>query len=194
MDDEVKEAVRKYKSDKRYTYADYASWNDDNRYELIDGVAYMMSAPSTEHQRILGKLYVLIANYLDGKQCEVFLSPFDVCINGKGDSDDTVVQPDILVICDDSILDEKRCNGAPDMTIEILSPSTSSRDRIKKLNKYLQAGVREYWIVDPETKDVAVHILENGKYTINVYEYDDLISISIFKDCEIALRDVFTAP
>jgi len=195
VNDELKvnEPVRKYKPSERYTYADYASWDDDNRYELIDGEVFVMSAPSTEHQRVLRRLLVLLDTFLKGKKCEVFIAPFDVCLFGKGDEDDTVVQPDILVICDKSILDKKRCNGTPDMVIEIISPSTSRLDRIKKLNKYLQAGVREYWIVDPEDKSVAVHILERGKYIIGAFERDETISVHILEGCEIDLSDVFSA-
>jgi len=188
---EVKETARKYNQPGLYTYLDYASWDDDIRYELIDGEVYMMSAPLVEHQRILRKLFVQLANFLDEKQCEVFIAPFDVCLTGKGDLDDTVVQPDILVICDHSKLDEKRYNGAPDLVIEILSPSNSRHDRIRKFKKYLQVGVREFWIVDPVEKGVAVHILENGKYVINVYEGDETISVSVLDGCEITLQDVF---
>ena len=188
---EVNEAVRKYEKTENYTYADYAGWETDIRYELIDGKAYAMSAPSAAHQRILVKLCTQFENFLEGKKCRVFIAPFDVCINGKGDEDKDVVQPDVLIICDESILDAKRCNGTPDMAIEILSPSTSRHDRIVKLNLYLKAGVREYWIVDPEDKSVVVHILENGKYVINAYEQDENINVSILDRCTIPLTKVF---
>ena len=189
---EVGEAIRKYDENKRLTYADYESWDDENRYELIDGVAYMMAAPTLEHQSILGELYRQLANYLKGKSCRVFLAPCDVCLTGLGDEDDTVVQPDIIIVCDESkIVEKKRCNGAPDMTIEILSPSSSRRDLFIKLKKYKDAGVREYWIVDPDTKAVNVHILENGHYVIKSYENNDIITVSILDDCVITLSDVF---
>jgi len=188
---EVSEAIRKYDEDKRFTYADYESWDDENRYELIDGVAYMMSAPSTAHQSILGEFYRQLANFLVGKSCKVFLSPYDVCLTGLGDEDDTVVQPDILVVCDDSKIDKKRCNGAPDMVIEILSPSTSKRDLFIKLEKYENAGVREYWIVDPDAKSVHVHLLENGRYVVNSYESDETVAVSTLDGCIITLPDVF---
>jgi len=188
----VGEAVRKYERDERYTYADYASWSDDNRYELIDGVAYMMSAPSAVHQDILGSLYRQFADYLDDKPCRVFLAPFDVCLHGKGDDDDTVVQPDILVVCDETKLENgKYCNGAPDLIIEILSPSTARHDRIIKLSRYLKAGVREYWIVDPEVKGVNVFILENAKYIANAYEDTETIPVSVLDGCKIELPRVF---
>jgi len=189
---EVNEAIRKYDEDKRFTYADYESWDDDNRYELIDGIAYMMSAPTTEHQSILGELYLQLATWLKGKSCKVFLSPYDVCLNGLGDDDDTVVQPDIIVICDESKIDKKRCNGAPDMVIEILSPSTSKRDLFVKLEKYKKAGVREYLIVDPDAKTVNVHLLENGRYIVNSYKSDETIAVNVLNGCAITLSDVFS--
>ena len=188
---EVNETAKKYDQLKQYTYEDYAGWNDDVRYELIDGKAYMMSAPSVTHQSISMELSRQIASFLVGKQCSVFAAPFDVCLFGKGDEDDTVVQPDIVVICDREKLDSKRCNGAPDMIIEITSPSTSRHDRITKLNKYMQAGVREYWVVDTDDKGVAVHILENGKYVISAYEGTETISVNILDECTIILPDVF---
>ena len=190
---EVNEAVRKYNAlGKKLTYADYASWDDGNRYELIDGVVHAMSAPNATHQRVLLNLARKIADYLDDKPCEVFLAPFDVCLMGKGDEDDTVVQPDVLVICDERKLENgKYCNGAPDLAIEILSPSTASLDRIKKLNKYLQAGVREYWIVDPVDKSIVVNILENSKYVVTEYNGADTAPVFVLDDCNISLPDVF---
>jgi len=190
-DSDVGEAVRKYNENGFFTYADYEHWDDGNRYELIDGVAYMMSAPSTAHQSILGELYLQLATYLKGKSCRVFLAPYDVCLTGLGDEDDTVVQPDVLVVCDESIIDKKRCNGAPDMTIEILSPSTSKHDLLTKLVKYQKAGVREYWIVDPDSEIVNVYLLENGHYVIHSYESNETITVNILDNCVISLPDVF---
>ena len=188
---EVNETARKFKRDERYTYADYAGWDAESRYELIDGKAYMMSSPTSTHQRMLINLLRQLAGFLDGKQCEVLVAPFDVCLNAKGDEDDTVVQPDLIVVCDKSKIEKKRCNGAPDLIIETLSPSTSRHDRIIKLNKYLQAGVREYWIADPDDKDVTVHTLENGKYVISAYEGSETISVNVLDGCKIILPDVF---
>ena len=189
---EVNEAVRKYNSlGRKLTYADYESWDDENRYELIDGVVYSMSAPSTAHQSILVELLTQLNIFLKGKQCRVFAAPYDVCLNGLGDNDDTVVQPDILVICDNTIIDAKRCNGAPDMVIEILSPSTSKRDLFIKLKKYQNAKVCEYWIVDPVSKSVNVHILENGHYVIHSYENHDEIHVDVLPGCVIKLQELF---
>ena len=184
----VKEALVDYK--KRYTYADYLTWDDDKRYELIDGVPYLMSAPTVQHQRILGRLFLKIGNFLDGKSCEVFLAPFDVRLNADT-SDDTVVQPDIVIICDESIMMKTGCISAPDMVIEVLSPSTSMRDRALKLELYQRTGVREYWIVDPEEKFLHTHILDNGRYYIRCYTENETASVHILEDCEINLADVF---
>jgi len=190
----VKESLRKeeqYSVENRYTYADYASWDTEDRYELIDGVAYMMSAPSWAHQEILVELSRQLANFLKGKPCKIFVAPFDVCLNAAGDKDDTVVQPDLLVICDKAKLDSKRCNGAPDMVIEILSPSSRKHDTVRKLNKYLQVGVQEYWMVDPEAQEVHVCILTDGKYDTKNYSNSDIIPMHALKGCLINMRDVF---
>jgi Uma2 family endonuclease len=151
----------------------------------------MMSAPLRKHQGISGQLFKQLIIFLTGHPCKVYYAPFDVRLFGRGDNDDTVVQPDITVVCDKSKLDEKGCNGAPDMIIEILSPSTLRHDTVRKFNKYLQAGVREYWIVDPESKTVSVHILENGQYATKEYADTDTISVYILKGCQINIQDVF---
>ena len=190
----IKESLLKgeqYSIEKRYTYADYANWDDDNRYELIDGVVYMMSAPSQAHQETIGELFRQLANFLKGKPCKVFLSPFDVCLNAKGDDDDTVVQPDILVVCNMSKLDGKRCNGAPDMAIEVLSPSSKRHDTLLKFNKYMQTGVREYWIVNPIAKTVRVCLLNDGKYDMQDYSATDTIPVHVLNGFLIDMREVF---
>ena len=180
------------KKEYRYTYADYASWETDEKYELIDGVSYLMSpAPLIRHQDISIKLGAKLFNFLEGKPCKVFMAPVDVCLFAGGDDDDTVVQPDILVVCDRSKLDGKRCNGAPDMIIEILSPTSAKHDLIIKFNKYQQAGVREYWVVNPDNKIVSVHILENGRYVTSAYSDTDTVSVHVLDGCEIDLREVF---
>ena len=187
----VNEAIRKYDPQKPYTYADYASWDDDVRCELIDGEIVVMEAPSFDHQSISMELSRQLANFLYGKQCKVLTAPFDVCLFGLGDEDTTVVQPDILVICDESKLDKKRCNGAPDMVIEILSPSNAKHDRERKLNKYINAGVRECWLVDPVSKTVTVHIINNNVVSFAFFENDDIVPVHILENCNITLQDVF---
>ena len=179
------EALRK---DKLYTYDDYSKWEDAERRELIDGVIYAMSpAPLRKHQRTSGRLYRQLANFLQGKPCEVYAAPFDVRLNAGI----TVVQPDIVVVCDKSKLDDKGCVGAPDMVIEILSQSTEVRDRVLKFNQYLCAGVREYWIIDPDSKTVTVNILDNERYYSAAYAETDTAPVHVLEGCVIDLADVF---
>jgi Uma2 family endonuclease len=174
-----------------YTYADYCTWDDGERWELIEGIPYAMSpAPSQRHQEVCGELHWQIKTFLKGKPCKVFAAPFDVRLNAAGD-DDTVCQPDLLVVCDAFKLDGKCCKGAPDLVVEVLSPSTARHDRMVKLRQYRRNGVREYWIVDPETKTVQVNVLENGKYVISMYGDEDTAPVGVLEGCEIDLADVF---
>jgi Uma2 family endonuclease len=183
--------MRVQEAAERYKYTDYAALDNDKRYELIDGVLHLMSSPSETHQRVSRKLLVHLANHLDGKPCEVFSAPFDVCLNAAGDNDNTVVQPDIMIICDKNKLDGKRCNGAPDMIIEILSPSSTGRDMLIKYKKYQEAGVREYWIADPENKAVYVNILDNGEYALYEFRDNSSIPVHILDGCEISIEHIF---
>jgi len=198
---EVNEALRSYKNqatdekkttdEKRYTYADYISWDDELRWELIDGVPYLMAAPRRCHQRILINLTLPIANYLKGKTCKVYIAPFDVRLD-KDKTDSNVVQPDLVIVCDKSILTENGCDGVPDMVVEILSPSTKQMDMLIKLKLYLRVGVREYWIVDPEYKNIRKHILdEYGRYDIIEYDSSSKIPVDALGGFEIDLNEVF---
>lgn len=152
----------------RYTYQDYLRWPDDVRYELLDGEAFMMSAPSTQHQRVIRELVTQLTIALRGKSCEVFPAPFDVCLAHADAADDqinNVVQPDISVICDSHKIHDKGCKGAPDWIIEVLSPSTASHDLIRKLRQYEHHGVREYWVVHPVDRVVMMWQLGgDGRY------------------------------
>ena len=178
--------------DEYYTFADYLEWDEDFRAELLDGEIFMMAPPTSTHQMVSGELFFKIRSYLEGKTCKVFAAPFGVRLFPKKDnSDDTVFQPDIVLVCDPQKIDERGCNGAPDLVIEILSPSTASYDCIYKFRKYLQAGVREYWIVDPETKLLQVFVLENGRYVASAYDETEKAPVSVLKDCEIDLQAVF---
>ena len=180
----------------RYTYADYLLWEGPERYELIDGEAVMLSAPSTAHQLVSGELYRQLANYLEGKKCRVIAAPFDVRLFEEKDDrpEDvrTVVQPDISVICDRNKLDAHGCKGAPDMVIEILSPSNRRHDRLVKLDLYQRAGVREYWIVSPEAQTVEVFLLEDGRFIIQgFYEKNDIAKVHALEGCFVELCKVF---
>jgi Uma2 family endonuclease len=179
------------KENERYTYADYSTWDSSERWELIDGIAYAMApAPGSGHQGISVKLAWQLQSSLNGKPCRLFTAPFDVRLNAT-DEDDTVIQPDLSVICDRSKIDEKGCRGAPDFVIEILSPSSARMDKLLKYNKYQLAGVREYWIVDPETTSVQVAVLENGRYFVTVYGEEDIAPVNVLPGCEVILKDVF---
>jgi Uma2 family endonuclease len=179
------------KEKEHFTYSDYYEWDDGERWELIDGEAYAMApGPSGTHQSVVGNLYRKLADFLDDKPCKVYFAPYDVRLNADT-YDDTVVQPDIVVVCDKTKLDDRGCKGVPDMVLEIISPYTARYDRLTKLNLYQKSGVREYWIVDPDSKTVAVHILENGKYTIAAYGDEDVAPVNVLEGCEIVLADVF---
>jgi len=177
------------------TYADYLKLDDDVRYELIDGVLYNMAAPRISHQRIILNLGRRFGDYLDGKSCEVFIAPVDVRLKADilNDSDNTVVQPDVIVLCDRSKIDPKDRGiiGAPDLVIEVLSPSSAYVDRILKHKKYLEAGVREYWIIDPVHKTVCVYLPENGKFVSNNYGGDDIVPVQILEGMEVDLAVLF---
>jgi Uma2 family endonuclease len=185
---EVKEALRDY--NKRYTYSDYMTWDGEERLELIDGVPYLMSAPNRQHQGMLSNLHGQFWTFLKGKKCKVYFAPFDVRLNADT-LDDTVVQPDLLIVCDDSKLDKAGCKGVPDMVVELLSPSTSRYDRTTKFDTYLKAGIREYWIIDPETKILAAHILRDGNYIIHPYTNEDKAPVHVLEGFSIDLSEVF---
>jgi len=172
-----------------YTYTDYLSWGDEKRWELIQGTAYAMAALSDAHQTILLEIGTQFKTFLRGKKCRVYIAPFDVRLNALT-LDDTVVQPDLLVVCDHSKLDGSSVKGAPDLVMEVLSPSTVKYDQVTKLRPYQQAGVREYWIVDPEHMLVRVHLLHSGVH--NIYDMDDeTIPVDILEGFSVDLRLVF---
>ncbi|CAK0770953.1 Uma2 family endonuclease [Gammaproteobacteria bacterium] len=153
--------------DDHFTYGDYCTWSDDERWELIDGVPYAMApAPNRFHQGAVVELASQINAHLRNRPCQAFVAPFDVRLPKAHESDktiDTVVQPDILVVCDERKLDKRGCRGAPDWIIEILSPATARYDQITKLKLYERHGVAEYWLVHPTDRVVTVYRLEPDK-------------------------------
>ncbi|HFC01138.1 MAG TPA: Uma2 family endonuclease [Phaeodactylibacter sp.] len=189
--------------DKKYTYADYLTWQFDERVELIRGKIFKMSpAPNRFHQEISSELLFIIGNYLQKKSCRVYHAPFDVRLplppnKQKSTKINTVVQPDICVICDLSKLDVQGCNGAPDWIIEILSPATSQKDLTEKFDIYQHAGVQEYWVVYPFEKIIAPYRLDkNGRYQLlrtNPFVIGEKIPVGVFSDFEIDLKKVFSA-
>ena len=181
--------------EKQYSYADYLTWPEDERWEIIDGVPYMQAAPSRIHQEISVSLLIQFANCLQGTPCKVYHAPFCVRLDvEKSDNDiKNVVEPDITIVCDSSKLDERGCKGSPDMIVEILSPSTGKKDKITKFNNYEKAGVKEYWILEPDQKLVSAFLLQsNGRFgRPEMYTDEDKIKVSIFPNLEIDLKSVF---
>lgn len=169
------------------TIEDIYALPEGQRAELIDGQMYMMAPPGTVHQRISYALARKISDYIDRKKgsCEVFLAPFAVFLN---QDDRNYVEPDISVICDKSKIDDQGCNGAPDWVIEVTSPSNPQYDYGIKLFKYRTAGVREYWIVNPQKKSVMVYDLENEKS--NQYTFEDDVPVCIYDDFIISISDL----
>lgn len=179
------------------TYRDYKEWPDDERWELIEGVAYAMSpAPSRRHQDICGNLYRQFSTYLDTKPCKVYFAPFDLCLPEYDEGDDeidTVVQPDLLVICNRDILTSGGARGVPDLIVEILSPFTARKDTREKFLLYERKGVREYWIVDPVAATVTVFLRgTDGRYgRPNIYGVEETINVVVLEGLEIVLEPVF---
>ena len=183
-------AIRSTIKPRRYTYTDYEKWPEHPRYELINGEAILLSSPSQYHQGMLIELGTQFRSYLRGKKCKVFLAPFDVRLN-YDTLDNTVLQPDLLVVCDMDKLNGKHCLGAPDMIAEILSPSTARKDTLIKSKLYRDAGVKEFWIIDPIHKLVIVHILERGSYVTSYYSSEEVIPVNILVGFSVNMADVF---
>jgi len=186
------------KREDRYTYADYLTWDDGERWELIHGVAYNMTpAPSRKHQDISWELTRQFSAFLHGKKCKGFTAPFDVRLPAPGETDETtstVVQPDLVVVCDPEKLDDRGCKGAPDLVIEILSPDSLARDQREKLLLYEQAGVPEYWIV--HTGDKTVSVFKRGQDGLYgkpaLHTSDERVPVGVLPELEIDLVTVFT--
>ena len=178
----------------RYTFADVLTWPDNERAEIINGEPVMMAPPpSRVHQEISFEISRQIGNYLDGKRCKVYPAPFGVRLfEQDGDSPedvDTMVEP----VCDPSKLDDHGCKGAPDMVVEVLSPSTQRHDQLVKLGLYQRARVREYWIVDPMNKTTRVMLLDAGG-TLQLHEVYDrkgVAKVNVLDGCFIELSKVF---
>jgi Uma2 family endonuclease len=180
----------------QFTYADYKAWElkPGERYELIDGVAYAMSAPNDRHQAILMELARQIANFLVGKPCKVRPAPYDVRLFYEEDeSDDVVLQPDISVICETAKRGAEGCRGAPDMVVEILSPSNTAIMMQRKLELYREGGVREYWIVNPDTNVITAYRFEAECSIVQLYRAADMARPPILPGLEISLEAVFSA-
>lgn len=174
---------------KLYTEADYYSFPEDVRAELIDGQIYYQAAPSRVHQEILMEISGAIRDYIKtkGGPCKIYPAPFAVKLS---EDRETIVEPDISVICNRDKLTDKGCTGAPDWIIEIISPSNSSHDYIRKLNLYADSGVREYWIVNPINKSIYVYHLLETKFETTAYTFQDKIKVNIYDDLWIDFQEI----
>lgn len=189
---EVREPAAFYQAKKQgeYTVEDYYKIPEERRVELIDGVIYDLASPTSIHQMIAGLIYAKLLMHVLGKkgECLPMISPLDVQLDRD---DKTMIQPDVVVICDrDKVI--RRCvYGAPDFIIEVISPSSAKRDTVIKLNKYLNAGVREYWMIDPKQRKVLVYHFESGQYPM-IYGFDAKIPVAIWNgECEIDFAEVY---
>ena len=176
--------------EKNYTIEDIYTLPDGQRAELIDGQMYMMAPPVRIHQKLVSQFTKIIGSYIDSKHgdCEVYPAPFAVFLN---EDDRNYVEPDISVICDKNKLNEKGCNGAPDWIIEITSPSNPEHDYGIKLFKYRTAGVREYWIVNPQKQTVTVFDFETDEKS-NQYSFDDTVPVCIYEDLSIRVDELLS--
>lgn len=167
-----------------HTEEDYYRTPEDLRVELIDGRFYAQASPGRIHQKILSELYLTIGNYIKANQgsCEIYPAPFAVKLF---EHRHTIVEPDISVICDRNKLTDRGCSGAPDWVIEIVSPGNSSHDYVRKLNLYADAGVREYWIVNPMEETVLIYHLEESKFKVRSCTFQDILDVNIFEDLRI---------
>ena len=170
------------------TLEQYEALPKDVRAEVFDGQIYYMASPSQIHQSILLELITLLNSYVKSRKgdCKVFPAPFDVKLS---DHPLTIVQPDIMIICDKNKLDENRCNGAPDFIVEIVSPGKPSDDYIRKAYYYKNYGVREYWIVDPKRRMVTVNYFE-GELINVAYSFDATIKVNIYDDLYINFTNI----
>jgi Uma2 family endonuclease len=186
------EALEKEEEKRHFTYADYLEWEGPERYQLLNGEAFMMSSPTVEHQAISMELSSQFAIFLKGKPCKVFAAPLDVRpFPEENRGDDTVIQPDLLVVCNSSKFSKGSVDGPPDLVIEIVSPSNTQRELFLKFQIYLEAGVREYWVIEPLGKKVQVHVLENGHFISSAYKEEAVIPVTILPPLSIDLKTLW---
>jgi len=171
-----------------FSYSDYIAWPEGERWEIISGEAYAMTpAPSIKHQEISGYLYSRFAEFFKGSGCKPFHAPTDVVFDERN-----VVQPDLLVVCDKSKITENNIKGAPDLVVEILSPSTALKDKREKKALYERFGVREYLLVYPAEELVERFLFDDGRYaTAEVFGWDEVLGVAIFPELRISIWEVF---
>ncbi len=198
MDTENKDAVKEpFTEYGTYSYADYLTWEIDEMVELINGKVFRAAAaaPRRKHQEVAGSLYSRFLAHLEGKNCKVFISPFDVRIPVKSKKNEdifTVVQPDICVVCDRSKLDEAGCIGAPDLIVEVLSPGNNKKELKNKFEVYEESGVHEYWIIHPSEETLIIYTLGNGNYQPSrLFSHGDIVKSACIAGFELDLEDFF---
>lgn len=176
-----------------YTYQDYEKW--EGRWELIKGVPYNMTpAPTPFHQTIVGNIFAELRSFLGKGDCEVFVAPFDVRLSLEDDygNPKTVIQPDVSVVCQKERLDNKGLKGAPELVVEVLSPSTALKDRNEKLSLYREFGACEYWIVDPLYKTIERYVFKEGQQvSVKGFDMENIFESSYFKGFRIKVSDIF---
>ena len=189
----VREAVFQYGIDKKqgeYTIEDCEKLPEDILVELIDGVMYIITSPTLLHQELVGEFYIRLKEYIkkNGGQCRTMVSPVDVHIDKEDNK--TLVKPDVFVVCKRDKFTRRWIEGSPDLVIEVLSPSTKRKDMAIKLKKYIETGVREYWLVDPDQRKIMVYDLENYDFPI-MYTFEDKVPVGIFDgDCIIDMAEI----
>jgi prevent-host-death family protein len=194
------EEAKEYKTFRRISYEEYLSLanSSEQRYELIDGEIYLIASPNFKHQLVVSEIHGIFYNYFKGKDCRSLTAPLDLRLSGyalKFEEDPNVVQPDVLVICDEEKVNEdNKYEGVPTLVVEVLSPSTKGKDMIVKLNLYMKSGVSEYWIVDLENKNITQYSFTQERELDNVktFKEGDTIKSSKFDGLEISLEDIFS--
>jgi Uma2 family endonuclease len=175
----------------RFTWSEYRTWNDSQRWEIIGGEAYLMSpSPTPRHQKIVGELHGAMHSYFKGGPCRLFVAPMDVVL-----SEENVVQPDLFVVCDPDQVKRTHIAGGPALAVEVISDSSASRDRLLKMALYARSGVKEFWLVTPWPSMVEVYVLRGAQYVVHgVLGKDQTLVSPSFPDLQIVLRDVFDFP
>jgi Uma2 family endonuclease len=181
-----------------HTYGEVRTWGDDTRWELIDGEAHAMAGPSWTHQSVVGRLFAQLLAYFDQRPCQVLPAPLDVRLPHGDEADDVVVnvvQPDIVVVCDIEKLDQRGCRGAPDLVVEVLSPSTAGRDQVAKRALYERHGVDQYWLVHPTDRVVTIYRRQGdaGFAPPDVFEARGVVSVVGYEGLAIDWDQAFAA-
>lgn len=181
---------------KKVSYSEFMEIyeNTEARMEFINGEIILLSSPSTFHQDISGNLHIIFRNFLKDKPCKVFYAPFDVHFHKQNIAEPDVMQPDLLIACDleDNVTEKGRYMGTPSLVVEILSPSTRSRDMVDKLNTYMLSGVKEFWIVDQENQSVMVYGFKNLQIdAFTIFRKEEILKSYYFEEFQVSITEIF---